>query len=132
MDGGYPTTEERLSLSEQSFLFVLSHILDHGVECAGSHVCGGQAPCSKTAALAQFARRKFEFEEGLMRSAEYPGLMAHRDDHLRLIRRIENHPDRAECREWAGWIRALAKDWADAHLHNYDKPFGAWICNYPP
>lgn len=127
MDAGYPTAEERLSLSEQSFLFVLSHILDHGVECAGTHACGGRSRCSKTQALAQFARRKFEFEEGLMRCSDYPGLAEHRDDHLRLITRIENGPDQAECREWRRWIQSLSKDWTDAHLKSFDKPFGEWV-----
>ena len=126
MNGNMPSGSERFDLSGKSFLFVLRQILTSKVECVGLFQCGQNALCSKTQALSRFARRKFDFEERLMRIAGYPGLAEHIDAHRRFIARLERGPVRPGCDEWMRWLQDLADDWALEHLISHDCTFGAW------
>jgi len=126
MEGNIPSDRERFDLSGQSFLFVLGHIFDPGVECIGLNRCHQSAHCSKAQALTRFARRKFEFEERLMRLSGYPGFDRHAEDHRRFIGKLEGGRLHHGSCDWLLRLREVSDDWTRKHLSDFDHDFGEW------
>ncbi len=117
---------ERFDASNQCLLFVLQQIFDTDAECGDRVGCGPRADCGRVRSLLHFARRKFAFEERIMRRVGFPGLADHAEDHRHLLSRIESRSLSRNCEDGMFEVRQIADLWMPWHVVEFDRMFAQW------
>ena len=76
-------------------------------------------------ALIQSTRAHLDHEERLLETHDYPGLEAHRKEHLELLRQVEEYEQRyrAGTLELNPHVMVLLKDWLLDHILHSDMAF---------
>jgi hemerythrin-like metal-binding protein len=79
--------------------------------------------------LLNYARSHFEFEEEIMRKAQYPDLENHRDEHRELTDKVIAYKRRLEegARIISAQLLDFLKDWLVNHLMVTDKDYAPYV-----
>ena len=85
-------------------------------------------------ALIEFAQEHFEFEEGLMHSAGYPGAGRHANDHTSLLTELRTYFYRVQrgINTNPVGIISFLWDWLVLHIHSSDRELAAWLKSREP
>ncbi len=80
-------------------------------------------------ALIEHTRFHFQYEEGLMADAGFPGLAKHKDEHDRLLRRIVDLAQRFHDGDLLLSFAVMVdlKGWALVHIEKFDIALGAFL-----
>ncbi|MGD0912066.1 MAG: bacteriohemerythrin [Terracidiphilus sp.] len=76
--------------------------------------------------LINYTREHFSSEESMMAAAKYPGLAAHRREHEKLTKQVEEFAarfDRGECTVNIELLHFL-RTWLTGHIQQSDKAYG--------
>jgi hemerythrin-like metal-binding protein len=81
--------------------------------------------------LLEHTRAHFAYEEQLMSQYNYPGYEAHKTEHNRLMRHLEDLVERYTNGELLLSFAVVLelKGWAVVHIEKSDKPLGAFLNN---
>ena len=81
--------------------------------------------------LLEHTRTHFAYEEQLMSQYNYPGYEAHKTEHNRLMRHLEDLVERYTNGELLLSFAVVLelKGWAVVHIEKSDKPLGAFLNN---
>lgn len=84
--------------------------------------------------LQTYSKTHFESEEGLMQACNYPGMAAHKQEHLAFIDKIEKFQEQASCKQanTAQQMTAYLIQWLTAHISNSDKKLARHIRTSSP
>ena len=88
-----------------------------------------KAICDQLDRLIEFTLMHFESEEHLLEQRCFPGLDGHREDHRRLLSRIQTAAEHAKHSE-NGDIQALfdiLRGWYMEHIEGLDRQYGPWL-----
>src|SRR5579863_9029117 len=82
--------------------------------------------------LVNYTRDHFSAEERMMASAEYSGLPAHRREHERLTKQVEEYSARYDRGEGAVNIELLhfLRTWLTNHIQQSDKAYGPCLTGH--
>jgi hemerythrin len=85
--------------------------------------------CERLNRLIQLTNMHFASEERLMEQYEFPGLEAHRAEHLQILRSIRQSVVRVQRGEEVGMRPLLAslRDSYGGHAESMDKQYGPWL-----
>ena len=79
--------------------------------------------------LIEFTRMHFSSEERLLEQHGYPGASAHRDEHQRLLRQVEEAALRTQQNDDVHMQSLLLflREWYLKHVEELDHQYGAWL-----
>jgi hemerythrin len=79
--------------------------------------------------LAQYTQTHFAAEEAMMATAGFPELNEHREQHRRLIERVEAHVSLAAGKDLFQPVQLLhfLREWLAVHIQQEDKMYGPWM-----
>lgn len=78
--------------------------------------------------LVTYTATHFAAEESLLKQHAYPGLEAHKGEHLKLVTRaLEIKKEYAEGKALPGNLLQFLKDWLMTHIMNEDKRYGTYL-----
>lgn len=79
--------------------------------------------------LIEFTRMHFSSEERLLEQHGYPGAAAHRDEHQRLLRQVEEAALRTQQNDDLHMQSLLLflREWYLNHVEELDHQYGAWL-----
>jgi hemerythrin-like metal-binding protein len=79
--------------------------------------------------LADYTKTHFTAEEALLQRTRFPGLAAHRVQHLNLVRQVQELSRRQERGEITVNLHLLTflRDWLMQHILQEDKAYGSWL-----
>jgi hemerythrin-like metal-binding protein len=79
--------------------------------------------------LVTYTREHFTAEEGLMASANYPGLAEHRVKHRELLEKVDDFAARYARGESMLNVPLLnfLRDWLTNHIQHEDQKYGPWL-----
>jgi hemerythrin len=79
--------------------------------------------------LVEYTRTHFADEEALMAAAGFPELNQHREQHRRLIERVQEQVALAAANNLFQPVQLLhfLKDWLTVHIQQEDRLYGPWI-----
>jgi len=85
--------------------------------------------CELLNRLIQLTNMHFASEERLMEQYEFPGLEAHRAEHLQMLSSIRQAVLRVQHGEEVGMRPLLAslRDWYGGHIGSMDRQYGPWL-----
>jgi hemerythrin len=79
--------------------------------------------------LVQYTQTHFADEEALMAATDFPELKEHREQHRRLIERVQSEVSHAARKDLFQPVQLLhfLKEWLTIHILQEDKLYGPWI-----
>ncbi len=79
--------------------------------------------------LVEYTQTHFADEEALMAATGFPGLNEHREQHRRLIERVQKQVALAAGKDLFQPVQLLhfLNDWLTVHIQQEDKLYGPWI-----
>ncbi len=79
--------------------------------------------------LIDFTRMHFSCEEQLLEAQGFPGIVAHRAAHRRLLSELESVAQRASHQDELHMraLLLLLRDWYLSHVAELDSEYGAWL-----
>jgi hemerythrin len=79
--------------------------------------------------LVQYTQTHFADEEALMATTGFPQLNEHREQHRRLIERVQSHVSHAANKDLFQPVQLLhfLKEWLTVHIQQEDKLYGPWL-----
>ncbi len=82
--------------------------------------------------LVKYTRDHFSTEEAMMAAAKYSGLAAHRREHERLTKQVEEYfarSNRGECTASIELLRFF-RNWLTNHIQQFDKAYGPCLIGH--
>ncbi len=79
--------------------------------------------------LVSYTLTHFATEEEMMTATQYPGLEAHKAEHVNLVKQVAEYVERHERGEVTLNLHLLnfLRDWLANHILKVDKEFGPWL-----
>ena len=105
----------------------------NGIHDANKQGHGEEVIVEAIKELASYTHYHFEEEEKLMAQVGYPGLAAHRQEHIEFMDKVQEYLDMVEQGDQLFVVINVAstvKDWVKQHIMTMDKQYESYVAGH--